>query len=201
MKKIAYETQTSKLYQQVFEKIEEFEQTGQPIVIGIDGTAGSGKSYLAAQLAEKYDVQVFHMDDFFLPKELKTKERLNQPGGNVHYERFLQEVLEPLKQRRSVRYQPYDCQVSDYGEEFEMLPKQINLIEGVYCFHPLLESFYDWKVLLKVDSKTQEKRILQREGNDKLEIFLNRWIPLEKHYFQTFEIEKNVDVIIDTSDQ
>lgn len=201
MTKLDHETQMSKLYQRVFEKIERFEQAEQSVIIGIDGTAGSGKSYFADQLAEKYDMQVFHMDDFFLPKDLKPKERLNQPGGNVHYERFLQEVLEPLKQGKTITYQPYDCQIWDYSEAIEILPKQINLIEGVYCFHPLLEPFYDWKILLKVDSKIQEERILQREGNDKLEIFLSRWIPMEKNYFQTFEIEQNVDVIIDTSNQ
>ena len=32
------------------------------------------------------------MDDFFLPMELRTAERLEEPGGNVHYERFSAEV-------------------------------------------------------------------------------------------------------------
>ena len=37
------------------------------------------------------------MDDFFLPPALRTPERRSEPGGNVHYERFLTEVLPNLR--------------------------------------------------------------------------------------------------------
>ena len=63
-----------------------------PFIIAIDGRAASGKSTLAQQLGELLDADVIHMDDFFLPPSLRTKERLSEPGGNVHYERFAEEV-------------------------------------------------------------------------------------------------------------
>lgn len=50
-----------------------------------------------------------HMDDFFLPLEMRTPQRLQQPGGNVHYERFLETVLKPLSLQQTVFYQPFDC--------------------------------------------------------------------------------------------
>lgn len=66
-------------------------------VAAIDGNAAAGKSTLAARIAAffapQYSVNVFHMDDFFLPGALRTPERLAEPGGNVHYERFQDEVL------------------------------------------------------------------------------------------------------------
>lgn len=199
MSKTIQTTNINKQYQELFDQIEIFQKEDRPVIIGIDGTAGSGKTSLARTLQKKYHAQVFHMDDFFLPLEMKTEERLSEPGGNVHYERFLTEVLEPLKQGKLINYRPYDCQLWEYSESIPISPKKINVIEGVYCFHPILKQFYDWKVFLKVDSKVQKERILKREGKEKLEIFLNRWIPLENKYFEAFEVEQFVDLIIDTS--
>ena len=69
-------------------------------VAAIDGRCASGKTTLAKALAKETGAGVIHMDDFFLPEELRTKERLSSPGGNVHYERFREEVLENLKRKR-----------------------------------------------------------------------------------------------------
>ena len=64
------------------------------IAVGIDGRCASGKTKLSERLKEEFIASVIHMDDFFLPRELRTKERLSSPGGNVHYERFETEVLD-----------------------------------------------------------------------------------------------------------
>ena len=56
-----------------------------PALLAIDGRCGSGKSTLAAHMAQVFGCPVFHMDDFFLPPELRTPERLAQPGENVHH--------------------------------------------------------------------------------------------------------------------
>ena len=36
------------------------------VIVAIDGKCTSGKTTLASKLAEIYDCNVFHMDDFFL---------------------------------------------------------------------------------------------------------------------------------------
>lgn len=67
----------------------------------MDGPCATGKSTLGARLARLYSCPLFHMDDFFLPPERKTPERLAQPGGNVDYERFFAQVLSPSLPRRA----------------------------------------------------------------------------------------------------
>ena len=62
------------------------------ILVAIDGKCTSGKTTLASKLAELYDCNVFHMDDFFLRPEQRTPERFAEVGGNVDYERFYKEV-------------------------------------------------------------------------------------------------------------
>ena len=58
------------------------------VIVAIDGKCTSGKTTLAGRLAEIYDCNVFHMDDFFLRPEQRTAERFAEVGGNVDYERF-----------------------------------------------------------------------------------------------------------------
>ena len=79
------------------------------VIIAIDGNCTAGKTTLAGQLSEMYDCNVFHMDDFFLRPEQRTAERFAQTGGNVDYERFLEEVLIPLGTGKPFSYRPFDC--------------------------------------------------------------------------------------------
>jgi energy-coupling factor transporter ATP-binding protein EcfA2 len=58
------------------------------IVISIDGSSASGKTTLAKNLASLLNGETVHCDDFFLPAELRTEKRLNEAGGNIHYERL-----------------------------------------------------------------------------------------------------------------
>ena len=54
-----------------------------------------------------YGGNLYHMDDFFLPPQRKTRERLAEPGGNVDRERFFAEVLSRLGTAFS--YRPWRC--------------------------------------------------------------------------------------------
>lgn len=79
------------------------------LLLAIDGGSASGKTTLAALLAQRYGCPVFHMDDFFLRPEQRTPQRLAEPGGNVDRERFFSEVLQPLRQGGPASYRRYDC--------------------------------------------------------------------------------------------
>ncbi|MDF2820261.1 MAG: hypothetical protein K0R15_702 [Clostridiales bacterium] len=186
-------------YRIVFDKVDELLNQNDSVVIAIDGMCGSGKSHLAGLLAEIYDCNVFHMDDFFLPFEMKTSERLAQPGGNVHYERFQTEVLDSLNKGEKVTFRPYLCPQWVLGEPIQVEPKKLTIIEGSYSFQPKLEQTYDLKIFLKIDSKVQKERILKRNGEEKLQKFINLWIPLEKNYFDSLNIEDQANVVIDTT--
>ena len=75
------------------------------VIVAIDGNCGSGKTTLASIIDSVYGCNVFHMDDFFLPLDLRTTERLSQAGGNVHYERFDSEVIHGIKSNKAFEYQ------------------------------------------------------------------------------------------------
>ena len=87
-------------------QVERLLQEKQTVLVAIDGSCTAGKSTLAAALARELDCTLFRMDDFFLRPEQRTPQRLAEPGGNVDYERFREEVLLPLKAGTPVAYRP-----------------------------------------------------------------------------------------------
>lgn len=168
-------------------------QKEQPIIIAIDGRCASGKTTLAIELQKKYGCNVIHMDHFFLRPEQRTEERLQTPGENVDHERFLEEVLLPLKEGKNFAYRPYNCQRQQLSEPIEISPKKITIIEGSYSCHKSLWEYYDLRIFLTVEPEEQLRRIKAREGIQKAEIFREKWIPLEEKYFATYRMEQRCD--------
>ena len=163
------------------------------VIVAIDGKCTSGKTTLAGKLAEIYDCNVFHMDDFFLRPEQRTAERFAEVGGNVDYERFRSQVLLPLKSRQPFSYRPFDCKTFTLSNPVDVAVKPLNIIEGSYAMHPYFGDPYDWKLLLTVDEETQRQRILNRP------VFLQKrffeeWIPMENRYLDGFEIPGKADL-------
>ena len=165
------------------------------IVIAIDGMSGAGKTTYANQLALKLNANLIHMDDFFLPTNLKTEKRLQMPGGNIHYERFQTEIIDHLNE--DIHYQRWDCDEKKFTPSISLKKKNVLIIEGVYALHPSFGKYYDLSIFMKIDDNTQIKRISSRNPS-KAKQFFSEWIPLENKYFKEFEIEKNCDFIIDT---
>ena len=152
------------------------------VLVAIEGKCTSGKSTLAAALAEHYDCNLFHMDDFFLRPQQRTPERFAEVGGNVDYERFAEEVLTPLMARKPFSYRPFDCSVFALAEPVAVIPKKLAIIEGTYSLHPYFGDPYDLKILLTVSDALQHQRVLERPAFLHARFF-EQWIPMENRYF------------------
>ncbi|MDF2685394.1 MAG: hypothetical protein K0S55_575 [Clostridia bacterium] len=184
-----------KQFFEIFCKIDTLLKSLDNITIAIDGKSGGGKSTLSALLNNIYNCNIFHMDDFFLRPELRTEARLNEVGGNVDYVRFKEEVLKNLKSGFEFKYQIYDCSKKALGEYISVIPKKLNIIEGVYSMHPSLIKNYDLKIFINICSQKQSSRILKRNGDFMHKRFLNEWIPLENRYFNEMKIKEQCDLI------
>ena len=167
-------------------KIDELLTQKDMVVVAIDGKCTSGKTTLASKLAEIYDCNVFHMDDFFLRAEQRTPKRFAEVGGNVDYERFQEEVLLPLKSGKVFSYRPFDCSTFTLAAPVAVTPKKLNIIEGTYSHHPYFGNPYDLKILLTVDEETQRQRMLERP-TFLHKRFFDEWIPMENRYFEALQ--------------
>jgi len=167
-----------------------------PCVIAIDGRAASGKTTMAALLCDILCAPCIHMDDFFLPVSLRTPQRLSQPGGNVHYERFAQEVLPGLSKHTGCSYRIFDCSQMDYNGCAEIPAAEYTVVEGSYSMHPKLGNYAQIRVFSQVEPGEQMTRILVRNGEEMAEMFRTRWIPMEEAYFSAFDIPNTANFIV-----
>lgn len=177
----------------ILRKIDEY--GGKKLFIAIDGRCAAGKTTLAAALQKEIGCNVIHMDHFFLRPEQRSEQRLREPGGNVDYERFLAEVMIPLGERRRFSYRRFDCKSMEFAEEIEVEPKTVTVVEGSYSCHPALWDFYDFRVFLSVGQEEQIRRIAERDGEKSVQMFRERWIPMEERYFEAFGIEGRCEIL------
>lgn len=170
-------------------------ESGQQI-IALDGRSAAGKSTLAQLLGKMTGAGVIHMDDFFLPKELRTKERLAEPGGNVDYDRFLTEVLPGLKSGEAFSYRRFDCSRMELGESRKVPAGTIRIVEGSYSCHPKLGDYMTLRVFCDISAEEQRVRIEKRNGEEMLSRFVREWIPMEEKYFAYFPIKERADFVL-----
>ena len=177
-------------------EIEERRGGKRPFLVAIDGGSASGKSTLGEALAQELGAALIHMDDFFLPPALRTAERFAQPGGNVHWERVLEQVLLPFSKEEAAEYGIFDCSVMAVGSTVRQEIRDVIIVEGAYSLHPRLRDFFDLRVLIEVDETTQKERILHRNGEIMLQRFVKEWIPLEQDYFKACAVRDCCHIIL-----
>lgn len=195
---MSLENGLTELFAPLFQKTENLLATRERVCVTIDGRCCAGKTTLAKRLEQAYPCIVVHMDHFFVPLELRTAERLNTPGGNVHYERFLQEVSSHLNRRGEFSYRAYDCRTGDYNE-IKMPDAPLIIVEGSYSHHPQLAGSYDLKVFLTLSKEAQWERLMGRESAEKLPRFQSEWLPMEELYFSQLRIPEQADIVFDTA--
>ncbi len=171
-----------------------------PVIVAVDGRCASGKTTFAQRVGALFDdCNVFHMDDFFLPPEKRTPERLSTPGGNVDYERSATELFEPLRREEAVAHRRFDCSTMTMGEPEGIPFRQLNIVEGSYALHPALAGYSQLRIFFTCSPEVQLARLSRRENPESLEKFRERWIPMEENYFGSLSVESRCDITVDTS--
>ena len=180
---------TNDLIERIKQKIGD--GTGQPLVVAIDGMSASGKTTLAELLHKVFpESNLFHMDDYFLQPHQRTAERLSEVGGNVDYERFMDEIILHLDDKDGFTFRKFDCRTQTLCSKMSVPWKPLIIIEGSYSQHPYFGNSYDLRIFCEISKEEQKKRILKRNGPEMLDRFLNEWIPKENAYFEAYKIKE-----------
>ena len=172
----------------ILENAKTYLQENKPCIIAIDGRAASGKTTIAKHLQIVLDADVIHMDDFFVPLELRSEERFKNPGENIHHERFVEEVLPFIAEQKEFAYRIFDCSKMSYNGTREIGNKTFRIVEGSYSCHPVFGEYADITVFSDVSVNEQIERIRKRNGEEMLKMFQTRWIPMEEEYFSHYMV-------------
>ena len=168
------------------------------VLIALDGRCGSGKTTLAAQLAERFPRSItVHTDDFYLPLSQRIEGWENIPCANMDIQRLRDEVVAPAREGRAFSYKAYSCREGTYLPPRPLAPAPLVIVEGSYSHHPSLAPYYDIKVFVTCSPDEQTRRLRKREEERYLN-FVKRWIPLEEGYFTDYSIEENAEMTVVT---
>ena len=182
----------------IIKAVQSASKSNDRVVLAIDGMAASGKSTAAKYISLLFDAPVIHTDHFFLPPHMRIKNRMDEPGGNLHRERFFTDVVEKLALREDFEYRIFDCSKNILGQSVKISYSKVVIVEGAYSLHPDFGNYATVKVCMTIGSQTQSHRIMKRNGAIMHKKFLTEWIPLENRYLKHFAISENCDLTIDT---
>lgn len=179
-----------------------------PIVIGIAGGTGSGKTTLTQALAEKFSgrTTVIYQDNYYKRQDHLTFEertRVNYDSPEAFDIDLMAAHIEDLKAMRPVQGPVYDFSIHNRTDEtVDIQPESVILVEGILLLHePRLCSLLDIKLFVDTDA---DVRILRRIKRDVLERgrsiesvekqYLETVKPMHELYVETSK--RNADLII-----
>ena len=184
---------TSKL----FKKIKSLKKEKAILFVGIDGCGGVGKTTLAENIQKKFkDVSVVHMDNFDLPFADRVKGQPHEKpvGADTDWARLEREVILPLKNNQSVKFQKYSWDKDRMLDWESIKPAGIIIVEGVYSLRIELRDHFDLKIWIDCPLDVRLKRGLERDGEDKKDRWLKDWLPMEERYMALHHPEKIADI-------
>jgi uridine kinase len=169
-------------------------------LIAIDGRSLAGKTQLAAEVLPHLGLaaSVLAVDSYFEP--------LNDPRTTPLAERLwrlrlddLTAALQSLKAGKAVRYTPYDWDHDHLHPETVVGPG-IVLVEGLGALRAEFRRFYDFAIWVEGKHATRMDRIVARDGDRFLDLWVGQWLPLEEAYIAAEKPWKAADLYVAGAD-
>jgi len=183
-----------------------------PIIIGITGGSGSGKSSFIRDLRTAFsedEMCIISLDDYYKPKEEQKRDK----KGVVNYDRpnslylmdFIRDIRK-LMQNEVVERKEYTFNNAEAESRLIVLkPAPVIIVEGLYIFHKkAIRQLIDLKVFVHAKPALKIIRRILRDGKERnypLDDVLYRY---ERHVEPSFEqhIEKyreDCDIVINNN--
>ena len=156
-------------------------------LVCIDGPAGSGKTTLAARVAELTGAPVVHMDDLY-------------PGwdGLFEVDPLVLALLRPLGQDLTGYYRRYDWALGEYLETHHVDPVPLLVLEGVGSGNQGWQEVVTTLVWVEAPADVRLARGLERDGEGMREHWL-AWTQDEERLFAEQHTRARADLVLDSS--
>ena len=154
-------------------------------LVCIDGPAGSGKTTLAAALAERTGAQV-----------VNTDELMEGWGGFETVTSQLVAVVSALAEGRTGEYQRYVWGEGRFGDTIAVPPAAWLVVEGVGSAEPAIADHITALVWVEVADDLRLARGLERDGVHN-EPEWREFMPAEREIFARDRTYERADVLVD----
>ena len=172
-----------------------------PVVIGVDGQGGSGKSTFALRLQAELGERavIVEGDDFYRDMPDEERSKLTASEGYDQYfdwQRLEEQVLRPAHtEAETLRYQKYDWDKAAMGMWVDRPMPAILIIEGVYTLRAEFAGLLDLRIYVECSEPERLKRQADRGENEA--IWIERWVAAEDFYVRNVDPKRRSDVVLD----
>jgi uridine kinase len=176
------------------------QRTDAPLIVGIDGAGGAGKSTLARGIddANAGRVSIVRCDDFYHPLTGAQNSRLTAEEAYEHYfdwRRLRDEALMALRSGQRARYQRYGWSTDRLAEWVEAEPREILVVEGVFSMRPELRPLLDIAIFIETPREERQRRMLARRQDSAA--WMARWMSAEDWYLEHVAPHRHADLVVE----
>ena len=175
-------------------------EAGRPIVVGVSGYGGAGKSTLARSLAESTsEIVRFRGDDFLDPAR---SHRRSSDWDGVERVRLADEVLRPFREGRGGTFRPYDWTSRRLGEPRALPTGEVLVVDLIGLFHPGTVGLLDVRIWMDLDLATAAARGKARDealGRSHARLWDEVWVPNDRDFAERFRPRDQAHLIVDAS--
>jgi uridine kinase len=158
-------------------------------LVCVDGPAGSGKTTLAAALADVVpDSHVVHCDEL-----LQGWRGLGGLAATV------EALLAPLVIGEDGRWRRWDWYAGDWAEAHAVGPGGLLVLEGVGCWSPNIAHLVGVLVWVEAESGLRLARGMQRDG-EQMRAHWEQWRLDENELFARLGTRAHADLVVATDD-
>lgn len=182
-------------------------------LVAVDGIDGSGKTSLAAKLAEEIKhrpVVVIHADDFLNPSPVRHARGRTSPEGfwedSYNYAALREYVLKPLSRDGDGLYRPASYHASTdrtvTPEPVQAPPQAVVLLEGMFLHRDELVGYWDASIFLDVPFTESAARMAIRNGSisDPDHPTMRRYVDGQRLYFEAARPWERATIVVDNTD-
>lgn len=168
-----------------------------PIVVGISGFGGSGKSSLAAALTRAVAGTVQVRGDDFLDPVLSHARSTGWAG--VERRRLADEVLHPFREGRESTFRPFDWGLRALGTPQPTPSGDVLVVDLIGLLHPEIEDVLDLAIWCDVELETatawgKARDARFKRDNDRL--WDEIWVPNERDFAERFDPRQRADLVV-----
>ena len=169
---------------------------GRPVVIGVSGYAGAGKSTLVRRIVKGEPTMVrMRGDDFLEPS--RSHHRSGDWDG-VERGRLVNEVLIPFREGRKGMFRRFDWERRELGEPEPVPTRDVLLVDLIGLFHPEALPVMDLTIWVDVPLKTAWERGTRRDeaiGRDHSRLWRDVWVPNEIEFDRNYSPREAAEVL------
>lgn len=167
-----------------------------PIVVGISGYAGSGKSTLTRELVARIPGSIRMRGDDFLDPTRSHRRSTDWDG--VERTRLVAEVLKPFREGTPGSFRRYDWTARRLSAPEPVPTGSALIVDLIALFHPDTAGSLDLRIWCDLDLATAQRRGMARDaaaGHDHARLWEEVWTPNDRDFDARFAPRHAADVV------